>query len=105
MFGAGVYFADCPLKSLQYSRRGVMLACDVVLGHSKRTYAAQSQLSPTKDLKRGLVPRLFGARSFDSVTAASGWAGCVRVPEMVVYDPAQAVPRYVMLVQKTSRRR
>jgi len=101
MFGAGVYFSDCPLKSLQYVRLGgVMLACDVVLGYSKRMKLAHHELSPSKDLKRGLVPRLFGARSFDSVTAESGNAGCVRVPEMVVYDPAQAVPRYVMLVRE-----
>ena len=72
------------------------------LGNSKRTYAASRELEPSKDLNRGMVPRLFGARSFDSVTADDGKTGCVRVPEMVVYDPAQATPRYVMLVRKTS---
>ena len=40
MFGKGVYFADCPLKSLQYAGLGFccggrryMLVCDVELGH------------------------------------------------------------------------
>ena len=83
-----------------------MLACDVMLGHSKSTYAPptvhdKSCFSPTKDLERPLLPRLFGALSFDSVTAQGG----VGVPgmEMVVYDPAQAVPRYVMLVEESSQ--
>ena len=39
MFGRGVYFADCPLKSLRYTGWGVgrkyMLVCDVEMGRSE----------------------------------------------------------------------
>jgi hypothetical protein len=109
MFGKGIYFADTPLKSLQYTRssgflfgrKGVMLACDVALGNSMLKRAADNKLeAQSKKFKRGLIPRLFGKKSFDSVTADAGKLGAVRVPEYVVYDAAQALPKYVLIVEK-----
>ena len=102
MFGKGIYFADTPLKSLQYTRgrNGVMLCCDVALGNSMIKRMADNQLeAESTSFKRGFLPRLFGQKSFDSVTAATGTFGAVRVPEYVVYNGSQAVPRYVLIVE------
>jgi len=99
MFGKGIYFADCPLKSWQYvGCPGLMLACDVELGNTrvKRTAGCD----PNRDLKRSWAAKLVGARSYDSLTAADGLLGCVRVPEYVVYRPEQALPRYVLQLKK-----
>ena len=113
MFGRGIYFADSPLKSLQYTAAGwscwfraagVMLVCDVALGNSKLQRGAATHLvAEAPDLReRGMIARMiFRAKSFDSVTAATGWLGAVRVPEFVVYDSAQAMPMYVLVVRET----
>ena len=78
-----------------------MLACDVALGNSMVKRSADSHLeAESKSFKRGLIPRLFGQKSFDSVTAASGMLGAVRVPEYVVYKSESAMPRYVLIVEK-----
>jgi hypothetical protein len=111
MFGKGIYFADTPLKSLQYSQplswnnMGVMLVCDVALGNSMVKSEADGNLQAgSQRLQRGLLARLFRQKSFDSVTASHGWLGAVRVPEYVVYDSAQAMPCYVLTVEKMPRR-
>ena len=102
MFGKGIYFADTPLKSLQYTQqdgRGVMLVCDVALGNSMVKHSADNTLeTESQKFKRGFIPRLLGQKSFDSVTAGKL---AVRVPEYVVYNSTQAVPRYVLMVEKT----
>jgi len=36
IFGKGIYFADNPLKSWQYSTTGYMLVCDVALGRERQ---------------------------------------------------------------------
>ena len=43
-------------------------------------------------MERGWLPTVMGQRSFQSVTATTGLGG-IRVPEYVVYDAAQAVPK------------
>ena len=101
MFGKGLYFADTPLKSLQYT--GIswgwryMLVCEVELGNSKTQRGAKDVKK--EDLERGWLPTVMGQRSFQSVTAATGLGG-VRVPEYVVYKPAQAVPRYLLEISQ-----
>lgn len=103
MFGAGIYFADCPLKSWQYCRdgRGAVLLCDVDLGNSRAETQATPKVSGTADLQPGWIAWLFGAETYDSVTAvAAEEGGSVRVPEYVVYSPGQAVPRYVLQLHR-----
>jgi len=99
MFGKGLYFADCPLKSWQYvGRPGVMLACNVELGNSMLKRSAGC--NPSSDLRRSWAAKLIGGRSYDSLTAVDGFLGCVRVPEYVVYRPEQALPRFVLQLRK-----
>jgi len=155
MFGRGIYFAECPLKSVQFAQApsvktswwqyalcclsgfalgcsassasggcaacccgclggciGVglahanskpshqMLVCDVHLGKS-RTLRGAKRVNPTDDLKRGLVPRLFGAKDYNSVYAPGGLLGAVSVAEYIVYQPHQAIPKYVMEFKHT----
>jgi len=150
MFGRGIYFAECPLKSVQFAQAsslksgwlqyafgclsgcavGVsagsagcccgafccgclgscagcglahvstkstpkMLVCEVFLGKS-RTLRGAKHINPSDDLKRGWLPRLFGAQDFNSVYVPGGMLGAVNVSEYVVYQPHQAVPKYVM---------
>jgi len=105
MFGKGVYFANCPLKSWQYCFvPGLMLVCNVELGHSRLTHGAWSSINPDRDLKRGWWGRIFGRQDYDSITASDGPIGCVRVPEFVVYRPEQAAPVYVLKVREVPRR-
>lgn len=106
MFGKGIYFADTPLKSLQYTRSSfwgtrVILACDVVLGNTMVTHKPAKHLQAgSSGFERAWLLQLLGQKSFDSVTAASGWFSAVRVPEYVVYNTAQTVPRYVLIVEQ-----
>lgn len=75
MFGRGVYFADCPLKSATFApdaehlslkrllqdgvtgwvkgkkQKGQLLLCDVYLGNSKTLRRSASKLDPANDLK------------------------------------------------------
>ena len=69
MFGRGIYFADTPLKSLQYTggRLGCcvggggrfMLVCDVELGNQLETTSAKARLAPQTRpaTRRALAPR------------------------------------------------
>ena len=112
MFGKGVYFADCPLKSLQYTNKNVvdamgtgrryMLVCDVELGHTLTKKSAHSNLDPTRDLQPTAVSRALGQKSFDSVSAQPSWFG-LRAPEYIVYKPEQALPRYILLVGQVGK--
>eukprot|EP00443_Scrippsiella_acuminata_P018211 CAMPEP_0115305320 /NCGR_PEP_ID=MMETSP0270-20121206/71960_1 /TAXON_ID=71861 /ORGANISM="Scrippsiella trochoidea, Strain CCMP3099" /LENGTH=230 /DNA_ID=CAMNT_0002723519 /DNA_START=45 /DNA_END=737 /DNA_ORIENTATION=+ len=126
MFGRGVYFADCPLKSanfapdsatasFQYFReygleglwkktRGQMLLCDVYLGRSKTMRKACSELDPSNDLKPSswfekIACALSGSEEYDSVYVPGGWFGAVRVTEYVVYKEHQGIPRYLIEFQ------
>lgn len=100
MFGKGIYFADCPLKSWQYCRwYGPMLVCDVELGTSKIQRTSKSNMEPERDFQRGWLMRMLGNCNYDSVTARS----CVRVPEYVIYRPEQVVPRYVLVLKQKEK--
>eukprot|EP00931_Biecheleriopsis_adriatica_P070321 TRINITY_DN440_c0_g2_i1.p1 TRINITY_DN440_c0_g2~~TRINITY_DN440_c0_g2_i1.p1 ORF type:complete len:224 (+),score=26.61 TRINITY_DN440_c0_g2_i1:175-846(+) len=122
MFGKGVYFADCPLKSVQFAlgirrtkltsisdivskfrfggRVGTMLLCDVYLGNQLTMWQSCNGYT-AEDLSRGYLPKLFGARDYDSIYAPGGSGCAVNVPEHVVFQPHQAVPRY--LIEFTQR--
>ena len=112
MFGRGIYFADTPLKSLQYTGgklegcmgkgRRYMLVCDVELGNQLETTSAKSSLEPETDLRRGGMPALLGQKSFDSVAAKPSLFG-LRAPEFVVYKPAQVRPRYLLAVEQVPK--
>eukprot|EP00927_Polykrikos_kofoidii_P086701 TRINITY_DN9800_c0_g1_i1.p1 TRINITY_DN9800_c0_g1~~TRINITY_DN9800_c0_g1_i1.p1 ORF type:complete len:593 (+),score=54.28 TRINITY_DN9800_c0_g1_i1:95-1780(+) len=102
MFGKGIYFADTPMKSWQYSTRtksGFLLLSDVNLGQPKVAKQAMNHLSADHLRPRSVVDWIFGNRQFDSVVALSrGEGGAVNVPEYVVYRPSQVLPRYVLEV-------
>uniref|UniRef100_A0A7S1R3T9 Poly [ADP-ribose] polymerase n=1 Tax=Alexandrium catenella TaxID=2925 RepID=A0A7S1R3T9_ALECA len=105
MFGRGIYFAHCPLKSVQYAHRvamqlwhytvGFLLACTVYLGNTRKLRFAKD-VKPSEDLKRGWLASIFGAKDYDSIHAPSGFFGSVRVSEYIVYQPHQAIPKYVL---------
>jgi hypothetical protein len=117
MFGKGLYFACCPLKSVGYTRKGwnaiwefafgdaligskQMLLCDVYLGKTCKRFFSWSKIDPAKDLQCSSLCKCFGGRDYNSVTAATGLFGCVRVPEYIVYDAHQAIPRYLVEFEK-----
>ena len=100
MFGSGVYFANCPLKSMQYCTRHpylrarTMLLCDVALGRTlQETKQARPRMS-AENLKRMSTseaatsapppsaepPSASTQLSYNSITATR----VVRVPEFVV---------------------
>ena len=114
MFGKGVYFADCPLKSLQYtgwapSGWRYMLVCDVELGNTLvQTSGARPEIDPSGGQpitqEESWLPSLRGEQepSFDSVSAPAG--STLRVPEYIVYSPSQAVPRFILAVEQVPKR-
>jgi hypothetical protein len=57
MFGRGVYFADCPLKSLQYAGWGLghkyMLVCDVEKGRTLVQKTARPDFDPEGGVQLG----------------------------------------------------
>ena len=110
MFGPGIYFAECPLKSWLYSvpsksnrPTGILLLCHVNLGNQRICRQSWSNLAPEKDLKPGLWDWLvsFGEtpNQYDSVYAPNGIFGAVRVPEYVIYHPDQAIARYIIVCE------
>jgi len=125
MFGKGIYFAKCPLKSANYSREefslsgvvagigrfmnqglkqalqqqeGHMLLCDVHLGRVRTVKRANNKLDPAKDLKSDWLTGLLGYGDYNSVHAPGGFFlwNAVRVSEYIVYKPSQGIPRYLI---------
>jgi len=117
MFGKGVYFARCPLKSANYAREdswgpflwrvvtgekwferkgGQMLVCDVYLGKAMTLRKSANGLDPFKDLKAGWLRETFGFGDYHSVHAPGGLFGAVNVEEFIVYRVEQAIPQYVV---------
>ena len=88
MFGAGVYFAESAAKSWDFSGgHSLVLLCDVQLG---RTYEAKRAKYHFTD--RSLRSCLPWTKKYDSLMARE----CVNRPEYVIYEPMQAMPRYVL---------
>ena len=91
MFGPGIYFATDSSKSAQKIYTGdsnKLLLCDVILGKSKTVNSADPSLSLKNIRDEG----------FDSVFAPRGSKakGGVDNDEFVIYDPDQALPRYII---------
>jgi len=100
MFGKGVYFADTPLKSWQYSTKTgsqFLLVCEVALGNQMPLRHARTKFNPQRDFQRSWFKSVFGAREYDSIVALSkAQGGAVNVPEYVIFHPWQALPAYVI---------
>jgi len=109
MFGQGAYFATDSSKSAQeiYTKgTHCLILCDVLLGKACEVPGLSSKHPLAKHVKRSSKGRLYldvdlkkmQNAGFDSVFAPRNTrdkAG-VQYDEMVVYDPAQALPRYVV---------
>lgn len=116
MFGKGIYFAETPLKSANYtSKEGMlskfsgwltgnalssggkqMLLCDVYLGRQRTLrLGARPNFNPDKDLKAGVFSQAFSLGDYHSVYVAAGLL-TVNVAEWIVYEPSQAIPKYLI---------
>jgi hypothetical protein len=97
MYGAGIYFATDSSKSSQviYTKgSNKLLLCNVLLGKAKEVKRADNTLSGSRLRKDG----------FDSVFAPRNTkdTGGVLNDEFVVFDPRQAVVRYVIHYSSSS---
>jgi len=114
MFGKGIYFADCPLKSWRYcfptkqlsktlpsatGRGGCIIMSWVELGKIREERSARTDLDGSR--KRGWRGWFSGDRhAYDSVRGVETEAGgSVRVPEYVIYNPKQARVAYIFEVK------
>jgi len=118
MFGRGVYFADCPLKSWRYcfqnkqlseiiprttGKGGLILLCDVALGVTREEKKANKELAGfDRSSWRAWFTRERGA--YDSVVGVTEEAGgALRVPEYVVYNPDQVRMIYMFEVSQIKK--
>lgn len=119
LYGRGVYFADCPQKSADYAPEsswapffgrlatkglgsvfwqkdvGQMLLCDVYLGSTNMRFLPRPTLDPAEDLKGGWLRSFVGLGDYNSVYANSLF-GILGVPEYIVYQAHQGIPRYLL---------
>ena len=91
MYGQGIYFATDSSKSAQaiYTKgSNKLLLCDVLLGKSKTVLRAAPDLN-YETLRK---------EKFDSVFAPRGTKGTggVANDEFVIFDPDQALPKYII---------
>ena len=109
MFGQALYFATDSSKSFQnmYTKgSGCLLLCDVLLGQACQIAGLEVRHPLSNHVKKSSKGRLYldvvkkdvRAAGFDSVYASRGSRdkSGVQYDEMMVYDPAQAIPRYVL---------
>ena len=109
MFGQAVYFATDSSKSFQsmYTKgSGCLLLCDVLLGNACQIHGLESRHPLSRRVKKSAKGRPYLDVSrrevrdagFDSVYASRGSRdkSGVQYDEMMVYDTAQAIPRYVL---------
>merc|ERR1712039_636255 len=124
MFGRGVYFADCPLKSANFAsdgtigslsrmfhdglrnafskKNGQLLLCDVYLGKSKTLRRAANSFNPETDLKPNWWDQTLQQigmsqdGDYNSVHVPGGFFGAVNVPEYVIYHEHQGIPKYLV---------
>jgi len=104
MFGKGIYFADCPLKSWQYTdgvmhiRNGYILLCWVELGRQSHHKAASNGL--TRPPRRTFMQWLRNEERYTSVVGDDqGAGGALRVPEYVIYDTCKVQIDYICEVK------
>ena len=91
MFGPGIYFATESSKSAQerYTKgSNMLLVCEVLLGKTKTVHQRCEEMTGTKLRHEG----------YDSLFAQRGTkdTGGVLNDEFVVFDPKQAIPRYIV---------
>ena len=97
MFGCGIYFSTDSSKSAQeiYTKgTGKLLLCEVILGNAKKVCKADPTLTLEQIRKEG----------YDSVFAPRDTqnTGGVMNDEFVIFDPDQALPKYIIHYQVTS---
>lgn len=97
MFGRGVYFASDSSKSAQAAYTGsdcTLLVCDVLLG--KQRPVVTVAYDAHDEAKRR------GSEGYDSVYAMpnSHRTGGVKFDEFIVFDPDQALPRFLVKFQR-----
>jgi hypothetical protein len=104
MFGKGIYFADCPLKSWGYTdgamwvKNGLILMCRVNLGKSKHEKAARNDLERAP--RRTFGQWLRGEGRYESVVGDDkNSGGALRLPEFIVYDPGRIKIEYICEVR------
>ena len=95
MFGPGIYFASDSSKSAQevYTKgSNMLLVCEVLLGKAKTVDKACTWMTSKKLSDEG----------YDSLFAKRGTkeTGGVLYDEFVVFNPKQAIPRYVIHYDK-----
>mmetsp|Transcript_102369 Transcript_102369/g.318901 ORF Transcript_102369/g.318901 Transcript_102369/m.318901 type:complete len:403 (-) Transcript_102369:38-1246(-) len=100
MFGKGIYFADCPLKSWQYTdgvkniRNGLIMLCWVELGRQSHQKQARNEL--TRPPRRTFMQWLRSEERYTSVVGDDKDAGgALRVPEYIVYDTNKIAIQYI----------
>eukprot|EP00416_Gambierdiscus_australes_P034937 CAMPEP_0171102480 /NCGR_PEP_ID=MMETSP0766_2-20121228/57959_1 /TAXON_ID=439317 /ORGANISM="Gambierdiscus australes, Strain CAWD 149" /LENGTH=116 /DNA_ID=CAMNT_0011562787 /DNA_START=106 /DNA_END=456 /DNA_ORIENTATION=+ len=105
MFGKGIYFADCPLKSWQYTdgimhvRHGIILLCWVELG-KRPSHQKAARNTLTRPPRRSFMEWLKGEEQYTSVVGDDQSAGgALRVPEYIIYEPAKVQVDYVCEVE------
>ena len=97
MFGSGIYFATDASKSAQemYTKGShMLLLCDVLLGKPLTVESAANDMNKSK----------LAQQNCDSLFAKRGTRekGGVLYDEFVVFDPAQALPKYVIHYKYTT---
>ena len=97
MYGQGIYFATDSSKSAReiYTKgSNKLLLCNVLIGKSLKLNKSDNQMCYKKLRKLG----------YDSVFAPRDTVGTggVQNDEFVIFDPRQAVVRYIIHFQKSS---
>jgi len=110
MFGKGIYFADCPLKSFQYTdgktstdHRGILLLNWVELGRQNHQKEANSNL--TRPPHRSFMQWVKRENKYESVVGDDHHAGgALRVPEYIVYNAEKVEVDYIFEAKSTPAR-
>jgi len=96
MFGAGVYLAQVPQKSYEYTDfNGYVLICDVAIGRAK-TIREPKWLDPREDLKKTYLFGLIEKR-YDSAHAPAGISTVS--DEHIIFDPHRICPKYIIATE------
>uniref|UniRef100_A0A7S2MD97 Uncharacterized protein n=1 Tax=Alexandrium andersonii TaxID=327968 RepID=A0A7S2MD97_9DINO len=90
--GCGLGYAG---RRLRPKLNQKMLVCEVFLG-TPWTVRSATRVQPEVHFQRGWLMKALGAEDYNSVYVPGGLFSTVNVPEYVVYEPCQAVPKYVI---------
>ena len=112
MYGNGIYFANCVLKSANYigdSKIGILLLCEVALGNSVKKYHADP--SPVLSLNTHSVHGvgaygMTNTKKLDFYNVSVGpitsrnLVSSLNYDEFIVYKERQVKIRYLLLIEK-----